>query len=364
MAAARARERALAGHRKTEEEDEDEEEDATFISDETTPMVDEDGNRVPYPKLLRVVQSELFNYFIIFWVLVAGVLVGIQTDPDLQHNSAITGFEAFILLIFIIEAAMKITAQMPVPSRYFLDPWNVMDFAIAAVGVVAYILEHIAGVSLSSAGNVVLVFRLFRLLRIMKLVKAVPQLRIIVTAMVNSLPSVSYISILIFLLLYVYGVLGCFIFGGNDEKHFGNLGVSLITLFRVMTFDQWANVLYVQVYGCDQEYSPSELARFGCDASAKSPVVAVVYFFSFVSIVSYIVLNLFIGVVTTSLQAAAREVRADPETNADEFEEITNQDIEKLVTQLKDQLQDCRLEMEETRSKLSLILQGEQSVEP
>lgn len=362
MAAARARERALAGYRKNDEEDEEDEEDITFISDETTPMVDEDGNRVPYPKLLRTVRSDSFNYFIIFWVLVAGVLVGVQTDKSLQSNHGITSVEAFILLIFIVEAGMKIVAEMPRPSRYFQDPWNVMDFLIAAVGFIAFVLENLAGVDLSASGNVVLVFRLFRLLRIMKLVKAVPQLRIIVTTMINSLPSVSYISILIFLLLYVYGVLGCFIFGENDAKHFGNLGVSLITLFRVMTFDQWANVLYVQVYGCIQEYTAHDIERFGCTEhdSSKNPVVAVIFFFTFLLFVSFIVLNLFIGVVTTSLQSATREVKADPETATEEFEEITNQDIEKLVLQLREQLQDCRAEMEETRSKLAMILQGEQ----
>eukprot|EP00658_Telonema_sp_P-2_P019397 TRINITY_DN17653_c0_g2_i2.p1 TRINITY_DN17653_c0_g2~~TRINITY_DN17653_c0_g2_i2.p1 ORF type:complete len:217 (-),score=66.96 TRINITY_DN17653_c0_g2_i2:234-884(-) len=213
---------------------------------------------------------------------------------------------------------------------------------------------------LSGSGNVVLVFRLFRLFRIMKLLKAIPQLRIIVTAMINSLPSVGYISCLIFLLLYVYGVCGVFIFGDNDQKHFGNLGIALVTLFRVMTFDQWGTVLYVQLYGCDLTYTDPDRTQFGCTDSSENPFGAVAFFFSFIMVVSFIVLNLFIGVVTTSLQTATREVRADPGTAAEEFDEITNQDIEKLVLQLKEQLQDCKAEMEETKGKLAMILQDEQ----
>merc|ERR1711988_1634923 len=113
-----------------------------------------------------------------------------------------------------------------------------------------------AGTEMSGgAGSVLMVFRLFRLMRIMKLVKSIPQLRIIVQTMIMAMPSVGYISILIFLLLYIYGVLGVFIFGENDQKYFGDLGTSLITLFRVMTMDHWGEIMYVELYGCDKEYT-------------------------------------------------------------------------------------------------------------
>merc|ERR1711998_659739 len=113
------------------------------------------------------------------------------------------------------------------------------------------------------AGSVVMVFRLFRLMRIMKLVKSIPQLRIIVSTMITAMPSVMYISVLIFLMLYIYGVLGVFVFGDNDKKYFGNLGTALITLFRVMTMDHWGEVLYIQLYGCEDQYTLADKQRYG-----------------------------------------------------------------------------------------------------
>lgn len=362
MAAARARERALAGYRKEQEDEEEDDDDSTYLSDETSPMVDEDGNRVTHPKLLRIVRSDNFTYFIMFWVFLAAILVGLQTVKSLRTNGAIIAVETVILVIFMVEAGMKICAEMPKPQRYFEDGWNVLDFGIVVVGFIAYILQHLAGIDFSGAGNTVMVFRLFRLLRIMKLVKSVPQLRIIVTTMMVALSSLRYVSILIFLLLYIYAILGVFIFGDNDEKHFGNLGISIITLFRVMTFDQWAAVLYVQLYGCNQEYSSQDIQHYGCQHSSEKPIQSVLFFFSFILLVSYIILNLFVGVVISSFQTASREVKADAPCAEEDgaVEEVTNQDIEKMVEALKSELQDCRNEMNETRNKLSLILQEEQ----
>jgi len=360
MAAARARERALAAHRK-DEEDEEEEEGSTLISEETNPMLDEDGNRYTSPGVRRIVITDNFNGFITAVVCIAGVLVGIQTSKEMQGNAAIMAAETLILVIFIAESILKLVAEAPKPWRYFSDSWNIMDFSIALAGFVDLMME-IGGVQMSGgAAGALMVLRLFRLMRIMKLIKSIPQLRIIVSTMITALPSVMYISILIFLLLYIYGVLGCFIFGNNDQKYFGNLGVALITLFRVMTLDHWGEIMYIQLYGCAKEYTQEDVKRYTCDNSSPQPFFTVVFFLTFIMIVSFIILNLFIGVVTSSLNQATREVKSDPEcAQVDEYEEPTNTQIEALVLGLQGELQDCRQEMGDIRDKLAMILQDQQ----
>jgi hypothetical protein len=77
MAAARARERALAAHRK-DEDDEEEEEGSTLISEETNPMLDEDGNKVTFPAIKRLSLMDGFNGFITGVVCVAGSIHGIE----------------------------------------------------------------------------------------------------------------------------------------------------------------------------------------------------------------------------------------------------------------------------------------------
>ena len=211
------------------------------------------------------------------------------------------------------------------------------------------------------AGNAIMVLRLFRLMRIMKLIKTIPQLRIIVSTLIAALPSVFYISLLIFLMLYIYGVLGVFIFGENDKKYFGNLGRSIISLFRVMTLDRWGEIMYIQLYGCADEYTAFDKERFGCAKSSQGGFFVIIFFLSFIMLVSFIILNLFIGVVTSALSTATREVKSDPDTvqEEDEYEEPTNTQIETLVTSLQGELQDCRQEMADIRDKLAMILQDQ-----
>jgi len=359
MAAARARERALAAHRR--DEDSDEEEGSTLISEETNPLLDEDGNKVTFPSIKRVVIADWFNNFIVGVVIIAGILVGVQTEKTMQGNGVIFAVETVILIIFIVESALKIAAESPKPWRYFRDAWNIMDFTIAAVGVIDLLMEMAGAAMTGGAGSVLMVFRLFRLMRIMKLVKSIPQLRIIVSTMIVALPSVFYISILIFLLLYIYGVLGVFVFGTNDNKNFGNLGVSLITLFRVMTLDHWSEVMYIQLYSCEDEYSPEDKRRFGCTSPSTGNVMPVFFFLTFILMVTYIVLNLFIGVVTSSLSQATKEVKSDPETpfDKDEYAEPTNTQIQTLVVSLSSEIQECKQEMCDIRDKLALILQDQ-----
>lgn len=362
MAAARARERALAAHRKDEDYDDEEEEASTLISEETNPMLDEDGNKVTFPGCKRIALNEFFNSFITFVVVIAGIMVGVQTEKEMQTNPVIKLVDTAILGIFILESVIKILAEAPKPWRYFNDPWNTMDFTIAFVGLIDWSLT-IAGMGMEGgAGSAIMVFRLFRLMRIMKLIKTIPQLRIIVSTLIAALPSVMYISILIFLMLYIYAVLGVFIFGGNDKKYFGNLGKGMITLFRVMTLDHWGEIMYVQLYGCVKEYTVLDKQRFGCTPSkTSSGLLVIVFFLSYIMLVSFIVLNLFVGVVTSSLNQATKEVRSDPDTltGEDEYEEPTNTQIETLVTSLQGELQDCRQEMGDIRDKLAMILQDQ-----
>lgn len=150
-------------------------------------------------------ESKEFNITIFAVILVAGVSVGIQTDPKLSNNTGLVILDNVILFIFVIEAIIKIVAQCPKPWRYFLDSWNIFDFVIVTIGIVDLIVD-------TGSENVIVVTRLFRLLRILKVVKFIPQLRIIVTTMFASLPSIGYISILLLLLFYIYGVLGVLLF--------------------------------------------------------------------------------------------------------------------------------------------------------
>ena len=128
-----------------------------------------------------------------------------------------------ILWIFVVEIVIKMGAEGKQPWRYFADPWNVFDFIIVAVCFLPINAEYAA------------VLRLLRLLRVLKLVRALPRLQILVGALLKSIPSMGYVSLLLLMLFYVYACAAVILFGENDPVHFRNLPLAMLSLFRVVT---------------------------------------------------------------------------------------------------------------------------------
>ena len=281
--------------------------------------------------------SEYFNRFIIATILLAGVVVGAQTYPNFaQENGHILSFlDRVILIIFTLEASIKILAEGKNPFNYFKNPWNVFDFTIVA----ACLLEPF----LDLGGAFLPVLRLARILRVLRLVTAIPKLQLLVTCLLKSLPSMFYVSILLFLLFYIYGAMAVFLFGENDPIHFRNLQTSILSLFRVVTLEDWTDVMYINMYGSNQYgYTAEDLAKWN-PVSSGSPLWAALFFVSFVLIGTMIVLNLVIGVIMNSMDESNAEMsikqeiekrRSNPEPVRDGLHDLQNR-MEELSSELK-----------------------------
>ena len=245
-----------------------------------------------------IVQSKLFSRAIILVIVCAGVLVGIQTFPEIESRWAplLNALDTIILGIFTIEILLKMTAKAPKPWLFFNNGWNVFDFIIVAVCFLPF------------GGGYVAVLRLFRLLRVLRLITAIPRLQVIVSGLMRSLPSMVYVSILIFILFYVYAVVGVILFRENDPIHFGDLWTSLLSLFRVVTLEDWTDVMYIQIYG-SEGYAGYNQSTAGMDITSKAqPLIGAAYFVSFVMLGTMIMLNLLIGIVVNGMDEAQKEV--------------------------------------------------------
>lgn len=276
----------------------------------------------------RIVDSKLFTSFIIGVILFAGVLVGIETFPDItaRHHSLIEALNKLVLGIFTVEVILKMAAEKTRPWRYFKDGWNIFDFTIVAVCYLPF------------GGAYVAVLRLFRLLRVFRLISVVPKLQLLVTALLRSLPSMFYVCLLLFLLFYVYAVIGVMLFSGNDPIHFGDLWNSFLSLFRVVTLEDWTDVMYIQMYGSDvyQGYNQSVT---GLEFTPKAmPIASVLYFVSFVTIGTMIMLNLVIGVIINGMDEAQKEIADRNIHDALTHENSYDMTREQRITKLKEQL--------------------------
>ncbi len=225
---------------------------------------------------LRLTKSNGFEYFIVALIVANAVLMGVETIPWV-----ITNFDHWVMLgyrvtlgVFIAEAALKMFAQWPRPDRYFRDGWNVFDFSIVVLALVP------------ATGGFAIVARLARLMRLLRLVSAVQELRLIVATLVRSIPSMLHIVVLMSLIVYVYAIIGFQLFHEHDPEHWRNLGISLLSLFRVVTLEDWTDIMYKAM-----EYHP----------------LTWMYFVSFVVLGTFVVINLFIAVVINNLDEAKQE---------------------------------------------------------
>ncbi len=232
----------------------------------------------------RVTGAEWFQRAVIGLIVFAGLLVGAETHrPWMEaHGALFHALDRWILGLFVLELVLRIAAQGRRPWRFFLDPWNCFDAVIVGVCLLPFHTEFAA------------VLRLVRVLRVLRLVTAVPRLQLLVGALIKSVPSMSYVALLLTLLFYVYAVAGVALFAAGDPDHFGTLGRAGLTLFQVVTMEGWTDLMHAQF------------------AAYPGRVVPVLYFLTFILIGTMIILNLFIGVIVNGMDEARQEM-ADEE---------------------------------------------------
>lgn len=221
----------------------------------------------------RITGARAFEYAIIVLILTSGALLGLGTSPDIvdRYGDALVLGNQLILGVFIVESALKMTALAPLPQRYFRDGWNVFDFAIIVFALIP------------ATGSLAMIARLGRLLRVLRLISAIKELRLIVGALVRSIPSVANIMMLMSIIVYIYAIIGYHLFHEVDPTHWRTLGISLLSLFRIITLEDWTDIMY---------------------AAMEHHGLAWLYFLSFVVGGTFVVANLFIAVVINNLDKA------------------------------------------------------------
>jgi len=170
-----------------------------------------------------------FEAFIMLNIL----LLGLATGLDLEYSEAgYKGTVAFVdfvgdftVWVFTVECVLKLVAEAWRPERYFQDPangaFNTFDFVIVVAG---WTLASIGGGAIGA-------LRMLRLVRLLTFVKGIKQLRVIVSGLLTGMKSVSYIVILLILIIYMFAILACLLFGANDPARFGT-----VTLFSRLPF--------------------------------------------------------------------------------------------------------------------------------
>ena len=237
-------------------------------------IVGESGLRA---RCTRLVKSGTFERLVIGLILINAVTLGLETSNSIM--GAIGGFlhimDTALLLFFTAELLLRIYAFR---GSFFRDAWSIFDFAVV---VIAWM----------PATGALSVLRALRILRVLRLISIIPSLRDVVEAMMASLPRVGSIMLLLGLMLYVSAVITTKLFGTMVEDQFGTLGTSLFSLIQLMTLDSWPSIVKLPV---------------------ETQPWALLFFVPFTIISTFVVLNLFCGVIVETVQSR-REKK--PETD-------------------------------------------------
>lgn len=292
--------------------------------------------------LARIADAPQFHALIVGVILVAAITVGLETYPWIMARAGgvLHTIDTVVLTIFVVELIIRVGAHWPRPWRFFTNGWNVFDFAI----VVACLLPV--------GGQYAAVLRLARVLRVLRLLTVVPRLRVLVAALLHSIPSIGYVAGLLLVLFYVYAVIGTFLFSANDPVHFGSLHRSMFSLLRTVTLEDWTDLYYTQSLGSDR-YPPPGIERYPHTAPRAMPLAAAIYFASFVVIGTMIVLNLFIGVVLSSMnEAQAEHARAALDRQANRAGTLPQRlmAMERQLADLSEQVRALRSSLDQTPS--------------
>lgn len=251
-------------------------------------LIAADAAESPRAAAARLTLSPLFQRVVVGLILLNAVTLGLETSETAMERwgDALHLIDAALLWLFTAELALRVYAFR---GRFFRDPWGLFDLAVV-------------GIAWLPATGALSVLRALRILRVLRLVSVVPSLRVVVEAMLAALPGMGSIVLLMALIFYVFAVMAVKLYGEDMPEAFGTLGASLFTLFQLMTLDDWANIVK--------------------PAMERHPL-ALLFFMPFILVATFVVLNLFIGVIVESIQnlreerEAAEVAEAREEAHAD-----------------------------------------------
>eukprot|EP00762_Andalucia_godoyi_P008681 ANDGO_00428.mRNA.1 Muscle calcium channel subunit alpha-1 len=225
-------------------------------------------------RLRRVISSRYFVGFISVMILLNTVVLAMDYYPESEaYANALWTANVVFTAVFVAELVIKFIALGP--KQYVSDRFNIFD----AVVVVFSVLELIIGDS-----NGLSVLRIFRLMRLFKLVRSWKSLNSLLETIARSIASVAWLSMLLLLVIFIFALLGMSLFGGNVQvdgevprSNFDTIYWSMITVFQILTGENWNEVMYNCITG----------TSWG----------AAFYFVGVVCVGNYLILNLFIAIL-------------------------------------------------------------------
>lgn len=228
---------------------------------------------------LNIRSHKAFELFVVIVIVFSAVLIGAKTYPiPEQVLTLMVWLDWGITLVFLIEIVIRFLGEER-KRDFFKSGWNIFDTVIVVVSLIPIDNSDLA-----------LVGRLVRIFRVLRMVSIIPELRLLLNSLLKALPQLGYVILLMFIIFYIYAAIGTTFFAQINPQLWGDIAISMLTLFRVMTFEDWTDVMYETM----EHYSLSWL-----------------FYITFIFFTAFAFLNMVIGILVGVLEEENRRVEAE-----------------------------------------------------
>lgn len=305
---------------------------------------------VAHQRLKRIVHSKEFCHAVNYAIIGFAIVVGIETF-HLEDGwlKAFNSFEYLFLAFFTLEILLRILAEdHPIDffnlfkTRKILVEgrkktefeitehgfWNYFDFILIVMSVVGLFANIFIFPGFFQVG------RLFRIFRIVRLLEISEHLKEVEKRIVSIIPTVFSFAVLLLILTYIYSIIGMFMFEKRvfASSNFSTIHDSFITLFQVMTLDNWSDVM----------------KDLTANVRGFHPLVIELYFISFVILTAIVAFNVFVAVMTSHVQERLEKDMKEKISEAES--EFQNGSIQELLGEIRS----LKAEVTELRKKMSV----------
>ncbi len=251
-------------------------------------------------QLRRLISARVWGYGIAVLVIINIIVLGMETYPNVMqvYGKLLTSIDQAILYVFIIEIILRFVAYR---LDFFKDPWSIFDLCVV-------------GIALVPTQDVFSVLRATRALRALRLISIFPKLRKVIEGLVMAIPGICAIAGVMAIILCVFGLIASKLYGSPYPEWFGNLHLSVFSLFQIMTLEGWPDIVRTVM---------------------QQRPLAWIFFVTYILIATFSVLNLFIAVVVDAMQRNNEEGTRDNQETIDVMNKKLDLIIEKISNDRK-----------------------------
>ena len=249
-------------------------------------------------KFYKIKTNKAFELFVIFIIIFSALVIGAKTyDISPTTLFLVKILDWLITFIFLTEIIIRFIGEKN-KKEFFKHGWNIFDTFIVIVSLIPIEDSELA-----------IIGRLIRIFRVLRMVSIVPELKMLLNSLLIALPQLGYIVALMFIIFYIYAAIGSTFFAEINPVLWGDIAISMLTLFRVMTFEDWTDI----------QYETMEVYPYSW-----------IYYLTFIFFTAFAFLNMVIGVVVNVLNEEHEKIALK-----NKIPEPTNTELQQEIRELK-----------------------------